>query len=160
LRWWLLAAAIFTAFGFLITGICFPEPALTIYNGTKDKLMYKASSNEVLDIHFKYQQSYDRGIIEEFFILKDNKIIPTLMIYDTDSYDYHGSRYKNAVYEVKDERYYIYIREHTGYPEIRYRVGHTIEQKIRITTNNGVKTMLFQDVGDPGDLLIITQFRR
>ena len=156
----MLTATVSAVLVVLIIGICLPNPSLVIYNETKDTLIYKTSSKEVLDIYYKYQQSYDRGIIEEFFILQDNKIIPTLMIYDTDSYDYHGSRYKNAVYKVIENRCYVNISENPGYSEIRYRVGYTIEQEIRITTNNDEKTMLFQDVGDPGDLLIMTQFRR
>ncbi|MBI9105696.1 MAG: hypothetical protein JEZ04_03070 [Spirochaetales bacterium] len=82
------------------------------------------------------------------------------MIYDTDSYDYHGSRYKNADYEVNQERSHVFIHEHPGYPEIRYRVGYTIEQEISISTREEEKTFLFQDIGDPGDLLLVTQLKR
>lgn len=156
----MLIAAVSAVLGAFIIDICLPKASLVIYNETKGTLVYKASSKEVLNIYYKYQQSYDHGIIEEFFVLHKNKIIPILMIYDTDSYDYHGSRYKKTVPEVKEGRCYVNIREHSGYSEIRYRIGYTIKQEMQITTNNNTKTMLFQDFGDPGDLLIMAQFRR
>lgn len=132
-----------------------PHRFLTIYNAARRKTVLKLPAEDVRKIQYCYQQSYDRGFIEESFILENCRIVPVQMVYDTDSYDFHGSRYPDAEHEKKENRNCVYIRNHEGYPEIKYRIGYIIKQEMKITMKNSETSFSFPDLGEPGNLLIL-----
>lgn len=136
------------------------NPTFVVYNKSRDEVVYRVPSGKVELLVYTYRQSYDRGIIEEFFVIRDGKLVPTKMTYDTDSYDYHGSRYTRAERTLIDNRWHITIEEHEGYPEISYRVGYTIEQELQVITDEEEHSFRFNRIGNPGDLLVVGETTR
>jgi len=151
---WLTAAALFLCF-LLISGSMFCTPSFTIYNKTKGEVVSQVPLSDIIEICYIYRQSYDRGLIEEYFEIEDKQLVPTVMTYDTDSYDFHGSRYMNSERRLVEDRWQIRINKHPGYPVILYRIGYTIEQNMRLLTVKGEKSFSFKKIGEPGDLIIV-----
>lgn len=156
---WLIAAALFLGF-LLILGRSLFIPSFTIYNKTIGEVVARVPLNEILELRYVYTQSYDRGLIEEYFVIEDKRMLPTVMTYDTDSYDFHGSRYKNSDRRLVGNRWYIKINEHPGYAMISYRVGYTVEQNMSLLTIKGEHCISFQQIGEPGDLIIVGAGKR
>ncbi len=127
----------------------------TLYNDSAKKAVLKIPSENVEEIYYRYVQSYDHGLIEEFFVLRNGLIVPVKMTYNTDSYDFHGTRYQKSACEKKDQRNIVTIKDHKGYSEIKYRIGHTIEQEMNITMKNSQKSFSFTEMGKPGNLLVL-----
>lgn len=156
---WLLAAALFLFFLLIIGRMSFTS-TFTIYNKTKGEVVSRVKLNKILEIRYVYRQSYDRGIIEEYFVIEGKRMIPTVMTYDTDSYDFHDSRYKNSERRLVEDRWQIKINEHPGYAAISYRIGYTIEQNMRLLTVEGEQSFSFEKMGEPGDLIIVGAGKR
>lgn len=156
---WLTAAALFLCF-LLILGRSFFIPSFTIYNKTNGEVVARVPLKEILELRYVYRQSYDRGLIEEYFVIEDKRILPTVMTYDTDSYDFHGSRYKNSDRRLVGNRWHVNIEEHPGYAMISYRIGYTIEQNMRLLTIKGEQSFSFKQMGEPGDLIIVGAGKR
>lgn len=154
------ASVLFFICLFLFSTGCTSDSAFVIYNSSRDDIVLRVPVCEVEQIYYTYRQSYDRGILEEYFILRDGKLVPTEMTYDTDSYDYHGSRYKGAERTLINDRWHVTIADHSGYPEIAYRVGYTIEQRILVITRDGELGLSFSEIGDPGELIVVNERKR
>ncbi len=147
---YLLKLLILAASVICLTG-CITGRSLVIENLTEDDVLFSEPVAQIDYVIYHYTQSYDRGLITEFFSVTDAGLVPTKMIFDTDSYDYHGTRYPQSIVTKSDDTYLVEISETSAYPEIDYRVGYTIEQQMEIHTSEGIYHLTFQNAGDPGD---------
>ncbi len=134
-------------------------PLFVIYNRSKHRLIYANFAGRISSLHYRYCQSYDRGIIDEIFQIADGGFIPVSITFDTDSYDYHGSRYPGMKLKKKGEKFIGEIITPPVYPLIRYRIGYTINQSLEITALKKRK-IFYKEAGDSGDLLIVTLLKR
>ncbi len=130
---------------------CITGNHLVIENSTKNEVLFSEPIAQIEFVTFHYTQSYDRGLITEFFSVTDAGLVPTKMVFDTDSYDYHGTRYPHSTITKTDDSYTVEIEEASAYPKIDYRVGYTIEQQMEVHTSEGVYHLTFRHAGDPGD---------
>ena len=109
--------------------------------------------DSVREIRYRYDHSVDRDRVYESFIVVGDRLAPREMVYASDSYDYHGSRYPDSVHTVLDDRCTVTEISHEGYPVIRYRVGYTIEQELTFVLEHNASTHRFSEWGTPGELL-------
>ncbi len=145
----LLAASVICMTG------CITEVHLVIENSTTDTVLFSEPVAQIDHVTYHYTQSYDRGLITEFFRVTGAGLVPTKMIFDTDSYDYHGTRYPSSTITKIDDAYVVDIKKAAAYPGIGYRVGYTIEQQMEVYTNAGIYHLRFQQAGDPGDYISV-----
>ncbi len=145
---------------FLAASVCYisgcvtsraDDTLLVLENCRKETVLFSYPANQIEQVIYHYTQSYDRGEITEFFTLTDAGFVPVKMIFDTDSYDYHGTRYPGSKVTCADDTYIVEIPEFPAYEKIDYRVGYTIEQQMTILTADGEYHLIFQQLGDPGD---------
>jgi len=112
--------------------------------------------SKVLRIYFIYEHSYDKDKVEETFIIERGMLVPIAMVFSSDTYDYHDTRYRNSLASFVDNKVRVEISGEEGYSSIKYRIGYTISQEFKIETISGRRDFLLSDYGACGELISLS----
>lgn len=97
--------------------------------------------------------SYDQRPVAESFVIERGLLVPTRVVFDTDTYDLRRSRYPGAQVRTKDGRVVVRItrpRPADRLPAIRGRVAHGAPQVLLVQTAWGELRLSLDRLGPGG----------
>ncbi len=148
--------------GSLLLSLCLAAPPLawaggvswlTVSSPRSGQTILRLPMDQVESLTLVVHHSYDQQPVAESFVIKKGLLVPTLVVFESDTYDLRRSRYPGAGVETRGGKAMVYIkrtRPQDRLASIKGRVAHGVAQVLLIKTASGSRRLSLAALGPGG----------
>ena len=129
------------------------EGWLTVSSPRSGQAILSLPADQVKSLTLVVHHSYDQRPVAESFVIKKGQLVPTLVVFDSDTYDLRRSRYPGAAVRSLGGKAMVYIkrtRPQDRLAAIKGRVAHGTPQVLLIKTASGSRRLSLAALGPGG----------
>ncbi len=130
------------------------EPGwLTVKSPRSGQTILCLSVSKVKSLTLLVHHSYDQRPVAESFVITAGRLVPTQVVFDSDTYDLRRSRYASSEVETVNHQAVVRIkhtRPHDRLAAIRGRVAHGVPQVLLVHDQQGSRRLSLDALGPGG----------
>lgn len=146
----------------LLLALCLAAPLLawaeedgwlTVSSPRTGQVILRLPVDRIKSLTLVVLHSYDQQPVAESFVIKKGQLVPTLVVFESDTYDLRRSRYPGAAVETQGGKAMVHIkrtRPQDRLAAIKGRVAHGIAQVLVIKTAGGSRRLSLAALGPGG----------